>query len=239
MVSNRKCLAIVDMGLAVAESLMKNKYLTDTRVTGLLYLGLALTGMFVFMFARGQIFVNKDALATTTNLVQRESLARLGIAGELVLVAFQAFAAVWFYKLFRKLDSLAAGLIAVFGMVNAIAILVSSAMWLSALRGALAGEPASMVFNTFGMHETIWEVAGIFFGLWLLPMGYLAAKAKMPKVLTWFLYAGGVGYIVSTLLLVLLPEQGSVATMIKMPATVAELWMVGYLLVKPRLNVEE
>jgi Domain of unknown function (DUF4386) len=218
---------------------MKNKFLTDTRVTGLLYLGLAITGIFVFMFARAQIFVSKDALATTSNLVQKESLARMGIAVELILVVFQALAAVWFYKLFRKLDNFAAGLIVVFGMVNAIAILVSSAMWLSALRAALAGESAALVTNIFGVHETIWLVAGIFFGLWLLPMGYLAAKAKMPKALAWFLYAGGVGYIVSTLLLVVSPGQGSVAMMMTMPATVGEFWMIGYLLVKPRLNVEE
>ena len=91
----------------------------------------------------------------------------------------------------------------------------------------------------FGVHETIWLVAGLFFGLWLLPMGYLASKAKMPKVLAVFLIAGGVGYVVSTFISILLPGQKVLINLLTMPATVGELWMVGYLLVKPRLNVEE
>ena len=118
------------------------KYLTDTRITGLLYLGLALSGMFAFLYARSNIYVDGDAVATTTNLLEKEGLARVGIAVELLLVAFQAFVAVWFYKIFKKVNSFAAGLIAVFGMVNAIAILLSTAMWLSSLNAAIAGDQA-------------------------------------------------------------------------------------------------
>jgi hypothetical protein len=215
-----------------------NKVLTDTRITGLLYLGLALTGVFVFMVVRPQLFVSGDALATSSNLVQKESLARQGVAVELMLVAFQALAAVWFYKLFSKINGFAAGLVAVFGMVNAIAILISSAMWLGALNAAIGGEAPSLVFNLFGMHETIWRVSGLFFGLWLLPMGYLSAKAKVPKVLVAFILAGGIGYILSTFLLILFPSQKPIANMMTLPATIGEFWMIGYLLVKPRLNRE-
>lgn len=127
--------------------IIKSNFLTDTRVTGLLYLGLAITGMFVFLFARSNIYVDGNAQLTNTNLLEKESLARLGIAAELVLVIFQALAAVWFYKLFSKVDNFAAGLVAVFGTVNAVAILISSAMWLSALNASTAGDLAINVFN--------------------------------------------------------------------------------------------
>lgn len=214
------------------------KVLTDTQVTGLLYLGLALTGIIVFMVIRPQLFVSGDALATTTNLSQKESLARQGVVVELALVAFQALAAVWFYKLFTKISGFAAGMLAVFGIVNAIAILISSAMWLSALNAAIVGESPALVFQLFGVHETIWRVSGLFFGLWLLPMGYLSSKAKIPKVLVGFLLAGGLGYILSTFLLILFPGQKPIANMMTLPATIGEFWMIGYLLAKPRLNVE-
>lgn len=213
------------------------KYLTDTRITGLFYLGLALTGMFAYLFARSNVYVDGDASATKANLLEKETLARLGVALELALVTFQALTAIWFYKLFRNVNSFAAGLTAVFGMVNATAILISSAMWLSAINSAVAGDSATTVYGLFNLHESIWLVSGIFFGLWLIPMGYVAAKAKIPRILAGFLIAGGVGYIMSTLILILFPGQKMLSDIAASPATIGEFWMIGYLLIKPRLNV--
>jgi hypothetical protein len=216
--------------------MISNTFLTDTRITGFLYLGLALTGMFTYLFARSNIYVDGDAFATAVNLLEKESLARIGIATELLLVAFQALAAVWFYKLFRNLNDFSAGLIAAFGMVNATMILVSSALWFSALTAAIAGESAVTVFSLFNVHESLWLVSGVFFGLWLLPMAYLAAKARMHRALVGFLIAGGIGYILSTFSLILFPEQKMFAEMLALPATIGEFWIIGYLLVKSRLN---
>jgi Domain of unknown function (DUF4386) len=214
----------------------QSKFFTDTRITGLLYLGLALTGFFVLLFARSNIYVDDDAIKTTSNILEKETLARFGVAVELALVMFQAFVAIWFYKLFKKLGSFKSGMIAVFGLVNAIAILVASAMWLGALNASLSGASAEAVYTLFNLHETIWLVSGIFFGLWLLPMGYLAIKSKMPSALGWFLIVGGIGYILSTLILVLSSGQQTLADILILPSTVGELWMVGYLIIKPQLN---
>ena len=212
------------------------KFLTDTRITGLLYLGLAVTGMFVFIIARSNIYVAENSIATKANLIDKEFLARLGIIVELKLVIFQALAAIWFYKLFSKVNNFASGALAVFGVVNAVAILISSAMWLGALNAALAGESAATVMNLFNLHETIWLVAGIFFGLWLIPMGLLAAKSMMPRALAGFLIIGGIGYITSTLLVILNPNLKSIADLMVLPATIGEFWMVGYLMLNSRLK---
>ena len=206
--------------------------ITTARTTALFYLGVALTGLFSFLFARENIYVAGDAVLTSANLVEKETLARFGIASEVALVGFQALAAVWFFKLFRKRDSFSAGLIAVFGMVNAVAILISSAMWLGALNAALAGQSATaqMLFDN---HENIWIVSNLFFGLWLIPMGMMTKKAKMPTALAWFLIAGGIGYILAAFITVLLPAQTNTADLLPMPATVGEFWIIGYLLFKP------
>jgi hypothetical protein len=63
-----------------------NKFFTDTRITGLLYLGLAITGFFVFVFSKSAIYVNGDAIATSSNLLEKEMLARIGIPVILVSV---------------------------------------------------------------------------------------------------------------------------------------------------------
>lgn len=206
--------------------------LTTARKTGLFYLGLAVSGMVAYLFAREQLFVDGDAAQTAANLVADESLARIGVSAEIALVGFQVLAATWFYKLFRKKDSFAAGLIAVFGTVNAVLILISSAFWLLALNTAVAGGADSSVLTLFNTHEALWLVANLFFGLWLLPMAYMARKVGMPRPMAWFLIAGGIGYIISAFTFVLFPEQGTMNDLLASPATVGEFWMIGYLLFK-------
>ncbi len=206
--------------------------LTTAKVTGLFYLGLAVTGVFAFLFAKDQLFVEGNALETMTNLSENETLARLGIAGTILIAGFQALAAAWFFKLFRKKDSFAAGLITVFGMVNSIIILAASAFWLVALNTALAGGMDSSVQTLFETHDALWQVGALFFGLWLLPMAYMARKYNMPRVMVWFLVAGGVGYVISTFTSVILPEQSTLTEVLPMPATVGEFWMIGYILFK-------
>ena len=76
----------------------------------------------------------------------------------------------------------------------------------------------------------LWTIGGIFFGLWLIPMGWLARRSGwMPSVLGWILMIGGVGYVANALLSYLLPDAGAALDLLTMPAAVGELWMVGYL----------
>lgn len=210
--------------------------ITTARTTGLLYIGLAISGMLAFLFAKEKLFVDGDAVATSANLIANQGLARFGVAAEVAVVGFQALTALWFFKLFRSKDNFVAGLIAVFGMVNATAILIASAMWLSSISIATSGGQADMTYMLFSLHNNIWVVASLFFGLWLLPMAYMARAAKMPRALTWFLVAGGVGYILSAFTAVLLPNQTSLTDALPLAATVGEFWIIGYLLFK-RVNV--
>ncbi len=206
--------------------------LSTAKLAGLLYLGLAITGAVSFLYANKNLYVSGDAAATTVNLVGHEIMARVGIAMELALVVFQALAAVWFYRLFRRTAPFAAGLIAVFGMVNAIAIMIASATWLVALNSALVGQ-ASQAQLLYDLHEYIWQVSALFFGLWLIPMGYAARAAKFPVALAWILILGGVGYVLSAFTSVLLPDATGLTDALPMLATVGEFWMIGYLLIKP------
>lgn len=213
-----------------------NKFLTDTRISGLLYLGLAVTGLFVFVFAKNAIYVSGNTLATSSNLLEKEVLSRIGIAVELIMVAFQALAALWFYKIFRNVNGFSSVMLASFGIVNAVMILVSSAFWLASLNAAIARDSVSMIYNLFSVHDSLWLVGNLFFGLWLLPMGYLMSQVMKSKMLSRLLYVGGAGYIVSALILILLPAQAILAGILVIPATVAEFWVIGYLLSRSQLN---
>jgi hypothetical protein len=76
-------------------------------------------------------------------------------------------------------------------------------------------------------------IAQIFFGLWLVPLGYLAYKSGMfPQALGVLLIAGGACYLVGTLAAFLAPGAGQqINTFITIPSAIAEVWMVLYLLV--------
>ena len=206
------------------------------RTTGLLYLGLAITGVLGFMLIRNQLFVAGDPEATLANLTQQPFLARLGIVTEMGIVITQSLAALWFYRLFRSVNAFAAGSIAAFGLVNAVAILVSAALLATALDVSqdatltLSSGAAATAQLLYVMSGHLWTIGGIFFGLWLIPMGRLARESRwMPSLLGWILMIGGVGYVANALLSYLLPNAGSALTLLTMPATVGELWMVGYL----------
>lgn len=206
------------------------------RITGLLYLGLAITGLLGYMLIRNQLFVVGNPEETLANLVQHEFLARLGIVVEMGIVITQALAALSFYRLFNSFNTFAAGAIAAFGLVNAAAILTSAALLATALDVSqdasltMAGTTAATTQLMYIASGHLWTVGGIFFGLWLIPMGWLALRSGwMPSVLGWILMIGGAGYVANAMLSYLLPNAGPALDLLTIPATIGELWMVGYL----------
>ena len=77
-------------------------------------------------------------------------------------------------------------------------------------------------------------IAQMFFGLWLVPLGNLAyASGMFPKALGVVLIVGGVCYLVDMLAAFLIPDVGTqIHAFLAIPPTIAEIWMLGYLLVQ-------
>jgi hypothetical protein len=201
------------------------------RTTGWFYLGLAVTGVLGFLLVRPALYDAGDPAATFANLQEHEALAHWGIALELGIVLTQALAALWFFRLFRAVDSFAAGAIAAFGLVNATAILGSAGFLATALDvatsdGGTAGEAQLM----YRASENLWGVAALFFGLWLVPMGWLVVRSRwLPRSLGQLLMLGGAGYVLSTFVSYVFTNADLVVGLLVVPATIAELWIVGYL----------
>ena len=213
---------------------------STARVTGAAYLGLAVVGALGFLVIRPLLFAPDGPAVTLANLEASPSLLQLGIALELLVVITQAVAAVGFFALFLPQRPGAGFAVASFGMANAVVILGSAGLLAAALAvsrdGSLApaGDTAATVQLLFTLSAIAWKVGGVFFGLWLIPMGWFAIRTgRFPRALGILLVVGGAGYVVSALLGVALPAMPSgILDAIVLPATVAELWMVGYLLVR-------
>ena len=210
------------------------------RLTGVAYLGLAVTGALTFLAVRNQLSVAGDSAATLDNLTQQSGLAQIGLVLELLVVITQALAALGFFALFRHDRPAAAFGVAAFGVANAIAILMSVAFNATALAGvadstlAPAGDSAATVGLLYALSGACWSVGNIFFGLWLIPMGwFVISTRRMPLVLGWVLVVGGVGYVLSALIGAGLPELAATTNaVLPVAASVGEFWIIGYLLIR-------
>lgn len=207
------------------------------RMTGVLYLLYYIVGMASNVVVRSQIYVAGDAGRTFSHLVDRASLARLDITLELGIVAIQALIAVLFYRLFRVIDSFAAGALAAFGLVNAVAIMASTAMLATAFdlahngafpAGSAASERVQMLYVA---SDHFWGVGSLFFGLWLIPMGWLVLRSRwLPARLGQVLIVGGIGYAISAFVTSAFHDAEVVSFLLQVPSIVGELWIMGYLL---------
>ena len=210
----------------------------SARLTGAAYLALGVVGMLGFLVVRPRLYAAGDPAQTLANLGENLGLARVGLGLELGIVLTQALVAVAFYRLFRSVSPTAAGMITAFGLTNAAAILGSSAMLSGAVHVAsepgLVADPAGTVQLLYVLSEGFWAGGNIFFGLWLIPMGHLVlASGWLPQALGRVLVVGGVGYVLAAFVGALVAEVPPlVETLLTLPASVGELWMLGYLLVR-------
>ncbi|MBL7857443.1 MAG: DUF4386 domain-containing protein [Cyclobacteriaceae bacterium] len=213
----------------------QKELVATARITGVWYLMLAITGMVGFLMLHSRIYVSVDPSKTLANLTEHETLARLRLLFEFLIVIFQALAAVWFYKLFKDIQHVAAWSLAAWGMVNAVAIMISAMAMGGAIEVATGTQTLNekvlliQMFSLFIRHA--WGVGSLFFGLWLIPMGYVVVSSqRMPVWLGRILLLGGVGYIASAFTNYIGLDDPWVG-FLSMPATVGEFWMIGYLLI--------
>lgn len=213
-----------------------NQIVKTARFTGIWYLGLAVFGILGFMVFHSKIYVSSDPEKTLTNLIEQETLSRVRLLFEFLIVLSQALAALWFYKLFKRINESQAWAVGIWGSVNAVVIMLSAISMAAAIQIASSSvqsyDDKVLLIDLLGqLIKHSWNVGGLFFGLWLIPMGHMVITSKrMPLWLGRTLIAGGVGYILSTLISYM-GVQHSLLNILTIPATIGEFWMIGYLLI--------
>jgi hypothetical protein len=219
----------------MTEDQQQKELVGTARMAGVWYLMLAIAGMVGFLMLHARIYVAGDATQTLSNLVAHETLARTRLLFELLIVVSQALAAVWFYKLFKDMRPVAAWALAAWGMVNAVAIMISAMAMGGAIEVANSAQGQQeklILIQVFAQFiKNAWGVGSLFFGLWLIPMGYIVVSTqRMPVWLGRVLLLGGAGYLVSTFVNYM-GVHAPWVEMLVIPATVGEFWMIGYLLI--------
>jgi hypothetical protein len=96
----------------------------------------------------------------------------------------------------------------------------------------IAGDRAATVQLLYVVSGNLWGVTALFFGLWLLPMGWLVLRSRwMPQALGWTLIAGGLGYTLSAFITYLFPSVDLVSQLLTVPSIIGEVWITGYLII--------
>ena len=211
------------------------------RIAGILYLLVGILGGFAEGYVYPKMYVAGKAAATTGNVVANPGLVRSGVVADLLNGTAFIFLALIFYILFRQVNKRAARALLVFVTIATAITCLNAVFEFEGLRVA-TGAVNMAVFGTGGSNAVVLLLldtqhyglltAEIFFGLWLMPLGYLAYESGwFPKALGILLVVGGACYLVDMLAAFLVPDFAQkIDAFITIPSAIAEIWMVVYLL---------
>jgi hypothetical protein len=219
-----------------------NSLKKTARGAGILYIIMDIFMIFSGMIADPKIYVPGDAVATTGNILASEWLFRLDVVSNLVGPIIFLFLVLALYNLFKSVDKGQARLMVILVVVSVPVVflytlfqyvpilLLSGAGHLSVFNPAQL-QTLSMVF--FDMYENGVQIAEVFWGLWLIPLGLLVYKSGfVPKVLGVLLFIGCLGHLLSFLSTFLFPNISAILIPIAETVMLGELPIFLWLLIK-------
>jgi len=174
----------------------------QARLTGAMYIPYLALGL--GLFARTPLIAPNDPAATAARILNSEALYRLTVITDAASYALYIALAYLFYLLLRKVNRHWAAIGALLTVAGCVVLLIATALLTAplllldtaafhAVGVAERQELALFTVRLFGQAYTI----GLFlFGLQWLVMGPLFAVSKLvPRVIGYWLFAGGVGWV--------------------------------------------
>ncbi len=170
------------------------------RIAGVLYLVVVLSGVFCLGWVPSQVAGGLAAVAAHANVF------KAGIAAFLLMQAAFLLLPLALYRVFADLDRPMATVMVALAVVSVpIGLLaLSQRMQVLSLFDGSAATPtaaAEVAFAQFMQHYRAgMTIANLFWGLWLLPFGWLVLRsARLPRVFGVLLIFGGIGYVLQVL----------------------------------------
>lgn len=206
----------------------------DGRIAGALYLAVVLTGMYCLAYVPSQTGATIAAASAHAGLFRAGIAAFLAMQVAFLLLPFALYRVLG--DVDRRVATLMVALAAVSVPIGLVAVTqrMEALSWLENA-GTGAADSVSAAFALclqrygYGL-----RVASLFWGLWLLPFGYLVLRSgRLPRVLGLLLVLGGLGYVVQVFG-GLVPgfAESALAGYVRMPAAIGEigscLWLLAF-----------
>ena len=205
------------------------------RLAGVLYLIVVVTGIFCLAYVPAQL-AGADAGAMLDNVVARQALFKQGVAAFVVEQVAYLLLALVLYRSFQDVSRSAATLMLAFvamAVPLALAALSHRLQALSLLTDADSAQLLSPEQRQQLAHAALKAYRGgmqlvrVFWGLWLLPLGWLVLRSRrLPRLL------GALRYVLDVLAELLVPGYADwrISAHLTLPASVGEigtcLWLL-------------
>lgn len=212
------------------------------RIAGLIYLAFAIFSAFGMVYVPSKLVVEGNALQTVQNIFASETLFRLGIASNLIGQVLFIFLAMQLYTILNSVNKFQARLMVVL-VISAVPIMFMLILNQFGVMLISNGAEYFNVFSTEQIHAISLAlidfynggvlIIGIFWGLWLLPFGYLVIKSGfIPKVFGILLIVSGLCYLIDSLSFIINPSfRVIISSFITAPLALGEFAMILWLLI--------
>lgn len=201
----------------------------NARLAGLLYLVVAVCGGFAELAVRSTIAAANDIPGA---LRDGAELMKVAFAADLVAFTCFLLVGIALYGLFEHVHRTAA--VAMLTM-NAVSVALQSANLVNHAGAAFAAQRGAddLAVLFLDLHGVGYLVAQVFFGGWLIPLGYLVVRSGMvPALFGYALVIGGVGYLVGLSVELVAPGAESVILALGLLGGLSEIAFLGWLLVR-------
>jgi hypothetical protein len=181
----------------------------QARLTGLLYILLALLAPLRLIYIPTKLFVAGDAGATAANVLAHESLFRWGIVADLCVGTILVFVVLALYRLLHTVSRPLAIVMVILGGILPAAIYylntVNDAAALLLMKGAPyldtfdEAQRTSLGMLFLRLHGQVVVAAEMLWGLWLIPLAILVFRSGfLPRFFGLWLALNGFAYIIQS-----------------------------------------
>jgi len=179
------------------------------RIAAALYLLLIPLGVFGILYMPEFIWVEGDDAATLINIAANTTAIRLSILAAFAIQITQLFLVVALFYLLRSFGKTTAWFMVLFTLATMPIAMLNELCRVAGLM-LLSNDTLNAVFSAeqlnaaalfaFDLHADSIMIAHVFWGLWLMPMGWLVVRSSfLPSIVGWLLIIGGIGYALDTI----------------------------------------
>ena len=216
------------------------------RLAGIGYLIIFITGIFANFFVIESMVVADDPAATVNNIINGESLFRIGLLSFFIMVICDVFLAWALYVILKSVDNLLSLLSGWLRLVNSTIFafaLYHLMMILQLLNGAgyldvfTPGQLNAQVMLSLGAFNNIWLIGLVFFGLHLFILAHLIYYSGfIPKFIGVLLAIAAAGYLADSFAHFMLENYDDYKKIfmiiVVVPGIIGELSLTLWLLIK-------
>lgn len=214
----------------------------QARIAGIFYLLHVATSIYGMIYVSSKINMNGNAAATVNNIIANEFIFRSGIVNRIISSIPWMLLSITLYGLLKQVNGFYAKLMFAWmtlsipvGFIaegfNICGLMIAKGELMQSIDILQRQDYAVLFLN---IYNNIISISEMFWGLWLLPFGFLIYKSRfIPRILGVLLLLGGTGYITGCITFLLFPiYKSSVDPYTMIFGSAGEITIMLWLLIK-------